>query len=69
MQIVSEINDIEDLTESNLPINLNHIDQYERKNPSLLAKYEMGTYQKGSFCGGSNIKLILITCKDKLVLM
>ena len=29
-------------------------------------KYTTGTYQKGSFCGGSDINLNIITCNDKI---
>ena len=37
--------------------------------PSIKAKYTTGTYQKHSFCGGSNIDLKLITCKNKIVIL
>ena len=63
---MSEINDTSELPEGILPINLNTINQYQRKYPSLKAKYEMGTYKKCYFGGGSNIQLILIMCKDKV---
>ena len=32
-----------------------------------MAKYEDGTYHKGSFCGGSNIDFNLIIWEDKIV--
>ena len=31
-----------------------------------MAKYKEGTHHKGSFCGGSDNDLSLITCKDKI---
>ena len=37
--------------------------------PIIRDKFKDGTYHKGSFCGGSNIDLSLITCKDKIVIM
>ena len=45
------------------------IDQYQRKDPVLMAKDEMGKYQEGSFHGGSNIKLKHIMCKDTFVVL
>ena len=42
------------------------IEKYQRKEIILKAKYEEGKYQKGSFCGGSNTNLNLITCEDKI---
>ena len=54
------------MPESIFPVTLNLIDQYQRKYPSLLAKYIMGTYQKYSFRGGSNIDLNLISCDGKI---
>ena len=45
------------------------MDHYQRKDISLLDKYGMGTYNKGYFCGGSNIHLNLITCEDKIVIL
>ena len=41
---------------------------YQRKEPSIIAKYKYCTYYKGSFCGGSNICINLITCKDDIVI-
>ena len=37
-EIVSEINDIEELPEGNFPINLKLIKKYQRTEPSLIAK-------------------------------
>ena len=62
---MSEINDTKKLTEGIFPINLKTINNYQRKDPRLKAKYEVGKYQKGSFRGGSNIHLNLIMCKGK----
>ena len=50
-----EINDTEEITDDIFPMILKLIDQYQRKYPILKDKYELGKYQKGSFCGGSNI--------------
>ena len=41
-------------------------DQYQRKDPSLKAKYNNRTYKNGSSCGGSNMNFNLITCKGKM---
>ena len=65
---MSEINDTQERPEDIFFINFKIIDQYQQKYPSLEAIYTTGTYQKGSFCGGSNIQLNLITCKDKIVI-
>ena len=62
-EILSEINDTEEFPEGVSPISSKQIDKYQRKTPSLKAKYELGTYQKCSFCGGINIHINLITCK------
>ena len=64
---MSEINDIKELPEGTFPINLKLIQKYQREEPSIIAKYKDGTYHKGYFCGGSNIDLNLITCKDKII--
>ena len=40
---MSEINDIEELSEVIPPINLKLIYQYQHKYPRLMAKYNMGT--------------------------
>ena len=63
---MSEINDIKELPEGNFPINLKLIQIYQRLEPSILAKYENGTYQEVSFCGVINIDISLIMCKDKI---
>ena len=40
------------------------IDQYQRKDTSLMANFITGKYKCGSFSGGSNNNFNLITCKD-----
>ena len=47
--IVSKINDAEELPEDIFPMNLKTIYQYQQKDSSLKAKYDMGEFQKGSF--------------------
>ena len=64
---MSEINDIEQLPEGIYPINIKLIQRHPRTEPSIIAKYKYDTYHKGSFRGGSNIDLNLITCKDKIL--
>ena len=66
---MSEINNIEEIPEGDFPINLKLIQKYQRLEPSILAKYKNDMYQEGSFRGGSNIDLILITCKYKIVIL
>ena len=66
-EIVSKINDTEEIPESNFLINLKLIQKIQQEEPSITAKYKYGTYHKGYFCGGSNIDLNLITCKDNIV--
>ena len=67
-EIMSEINDIEELPEGIFPINLKFIQKYHWTEPSIIAKYKYGTYNKDSFHGGSNIDLKLITRKCKIVI-
>ena len=64
---MSEINDIEELHEGIFPINLKLIQKQQSEESRITAKYNDGTYHKGSFCGGSNIDINLITCKDDIV--
>ena len=63
---MSEINDIEEIHEDTFSINLKLITQYQRTEPSLMAKYKDGTYHKGYFCGLSNVDINLITCEYKI---
>ena len=63
---MSKTNDIEEIPEGTFPINLKLIQKYQRPEHSITAKYKDGTYHKESFCGGINIDLKLITCKDKI---
>ena len=56
---MSEINDTEEITEGNIPINVKMIKQRQWKDPFLTAKYKEVAYQTGSFYGGSNIYLNL----------
>ena len=61
--IVSEINNTEELSDIFFSMELKHIDHYQRKFPCLKDKYYMGTYHRGSGCGVSNIHLKLIKCE------
>ena len=61
-EILSEINNTQEILEVIFPIILKLIDQYQQKYASLLAKYTTGTYQKGYFRGGSNIYIIILYC-------
>ena len=65
---MSEINDIEEIPEGNFPINLKLVQKYQQVEPIITAKYNEGTYHKGSFCGGNNTDIKLIKCKDKIVI-
>ena len=65
---MSQINDTEELPEGTFTINLISIQKYQQSEPSIIAKYKNGTYHKGSFRGGTNIDIKLITCKDKIVI-
>ena len=65
---MSDINNLEGIPEGNFPFNLTLIRKYQCTEPSLMAKYEDGTYHKGYFRGGSNIYLNLITFEDKTVI-
>ena len=42
--------------------------KYQRTEPSLMAKYKYGTYNKGYFSGGINIDLNFITRGDNIVI-
>ena len=65
---MSEIYDIEELREVNLPINLKLIQKYQRSEPSIVAKYIDGMYHKRPCSGGSNTDLKLILCKDNNII-
>ena len=67
-EILSKINDTEEMPEGNFLINLKLIQKYQRLEPSTRAKYKYGTYHKGSFRGGSNSDLNLIMYKDRIVI-
>ena len=68
-KIMSEINGIEEVPEVTFPINSKLIKKYQREEPSIIAKYKDGTYHVRYFCGGSNIDLNLITCKDEIFIL
>ena len=57
------------MPEGTFLINLKLIQKYQRKESSIIAKYKYGMYHKGYFCGGSNIYLKLIMCKDNIVIL
>ena len=65
---MSEINDIKELSNGTFLISLKLIRKYQREEPSIIDKYKDGTYHKGYFCGGSNIDIEVITCKDSFVI-
>ena len=44
------------------------IAKYQQKEPSLMNKYNYGTYHTDSFHGGSNIYHNLIKCDDMIVI-
>ena len=67
-EILSEINDTEEIPEGIFPINLKLIHHYQQKEPGLLAKYTIMAYHKGSFRGGSNINLSLTMCEVTIVI-
>ena len=66
---MSEIYDIEEITEGTFPINFKLIEKYQRTEPILMNKYKYGMYHTGSYSGGSNIDLSLITCEYKIVIL
>ena len=68
MENMSEINDMEEIYEGKFPISLRTIDQYQRKDPDLMAKLKTGKYKCVSICGGSNNNLNLITYEDEMVI-
>ena len=67
-EIVSEINDIEELPERSLLNNLILITKYQWLETKIIAKYKNGMYQQGSFRGGSNIDVKLIICKNNILI-
>ena len=64
---MSEINNTEEITEGDFPLDLKLIGQHQWKYPSLLAKYKEDKYQKGSCRGGSYIYLNFITWKIRFL--
>ena len=67
-EIVSEINDTEELPEGTFPINLKLIAKHQRQESIIRDKYKDGTYHKGYFRGVSNTDINLIMCKGKIVI-
>ena len=65
---MSEINDKEEIPEINFPINFKLIQQHQRLERSIMAKYKNGMYHKDYFHGVGNDNLSLIICKDQIVL-
>ena len=47
-EIMSEINDIEELSEGNFPIKFKTIDQYQQEEPNLMAKLKISKCKRGS---------------------
>ena len=66
-EIVSEIIDNKGLSEGDFTINFKLTNQYQHKDPRLKTEDKMGTCQKYSFRGGSNINLNLITWFDDIL--
>ena len=50
-EIISYINDIEELTKGVFPIHFKMIGQYQQKDPFLVAKYHKHVYKTSYFCG------------------
>ena len=44
------------------------IQQHQRSEPNLIAKYKNGKYHKSYFYGGCNIDLKIIMCKDNIII-
>ena len=65
---MSQTNDTKEIPKGDFPVILNLVDQHQRKDPILMAKYKEGIYHKCYVRGGSNIGLNLITCEDNLVI-
>ena len=65
-EIMSEINNTDELPKDNSPINLKLIQKYQRTEPSIGSKYKDGMFHKSSLREVSNIHLELIICKDNI---
>ena len=59
MKTMSEIFDINELTESNFTVTFKIINQYQQKEPVLVYKLKIGKYKRCYFCGGRNKVLTL----------
>ena len=59
MEIVSEINDTEEIPEGTFSISFKLIQKYQWVEPSTIARYKDGTYHKGYCFGGINENLKL----------
>ena len=51
-----------------LDLNLKLIEQHQHKYPSVMSKYNEGTYHTCSFPGVSHIDINLIACEDNIVI-
>ena len=65
---MSEIKNIEEISEVTFNINLKLIQQHQQAEPFLMVKYEDGKYHTFFSHGGRNKNLSLITYKDKIVI-
>ena len=65
---MSKINEIEEIPEGTFLVSLKLIEKYQQTETIPMDKYKDGKYHTGSFCGGNNIYLILITCDYNTVI-
>ena len=66
---MSKINDTEEITEGNFPINLRLIKQPQQNYPTLMDKYKEGSYHRGYFYRGNNIDINLIIHEDNIFIL
>ena len=62
---MTEIYDINEITEGYFPLSFTLIDRYQREDPCLQARLTCANYQNDPFRGGRNI-IELVMYKDKI---
>ena len=68
-EIISEINDTKELSKGIVTVNLKIINQDQRKDSRIMAKYKTSKYKSGYLNDGIIRHFILIKCEDRIVIL